>query len=145
MLYQGHLSIINKEPIKVFNEGEMIRDFTYIDDIIESLLRIMKKPASKDELFNTKEPNPATSWAPHRVFNIGNSSPTPLINFIEAIEDELGIKSKRILLPIQPGDVPITSSNSSLLESWINFKPKTPIKDGIKEFIKWYKEFYEIQ
>ena len=104
----------------------------------------MKKPATKDQLFNPKEPNPATSWAPHRVFNIGNSSPTPLINFIEAIEDELGIKSKKLFLPIQPGDVPMTSSNTSLLESWINFKPKTPIKEGIKEFIKWYKEFYEI-
>ena len=137
-------SILNGEPIKVFNEGKMIRDFTYIDDIIESLLRIMKKPATKDQLFNPKEPNPATSWAPHRVFNIGNSSPTPLINFIEAIEDELGIKSKKLFLPIQPGDVPMTSSNTSLLESWINFKPKTPIKEGIKEFIKWYKEFYEI-
>ena len=138
-------AILNNEPIKVFNNGEMTRDFTYIYDIIESLLRIMKKPAEKDILFNNEEPNPASSWAPHRIFNIGNSSPTPLIKFIEAIEDELGIEAKKQLLPIQPGDVPTTSSDSSLLKSWVNFKPSTSIKDGIREFINWYKEFYEIK
>ena len=137
-------SILKGEPIKVFNKGEMIRDFTYIDDIVESLIRIMHKPAVKDDLFNSDSPNPATSWAPHRVFNIGNSTPTPLIYFIEAIEDELGIKSKKLLLPIQPGDVPITSSDTSLLESWIDFKPQTSVREGIRKFISWYKDFYAI-
>ncbi len=138
-------SIIEGKPIKVFNQGEMIRDFTYIDDIIEGLLRIMIKPAKKDELFDSKNPSPASSWAPHRVFNIGNSAPTPLIDFIEALENELGIKSKKILLPIQPGDVPVTSADTSLLKAWTEFKPNTPIKEGIRKFVYWYKDYYGIK
>tara|TARA_Y100001968_G_scaffold311057_1_gene332671 strand:- start:212 stop:1237 length:1026 start_codon:yes stop_codon:yes gene_type:complete len=138
-------SILEGKPIKVFNQGEMIRDFTYIEDIIESLLRIMIKPAKKDELFDSKNPNPASSWAPHRVFNIGNSTPTPLIEFIEALEDELGIKSKKILLPIQPGDVPVTAADTTLLQAWTEFRPNTPIKEGIKKFVYWYKDYYGIK
>ena len=137
-------SIINNEPIKVFNNGHMVRDFTYIDDVIESLIRITDKPATPDKNFNPNNPVPSISWSPYRVFNIGNSSPTPLINYIQAIEDELGIKAKKIYLPMQPGDVAATESDSSQLQQWINYKPNTTIKEGIKKFIKWYKEFYEI-
>jgi len=137
-------SILNKEPIKVFNRGKMTRDFTFIDDIIESLIRIIDKPATPNDKFDTNNPNPSESWAPHRIFNIGNSTPTPLIEYVEAIENELGIKAKKLLLPMQPGDVETTSSDPSLLKDWIKFKPNTPIKEGIKKFINWYKEFYEI-
>jgi len=137
-------SILNNEPIKVFNKGQMTRDFTYIDDIVESLMRILNKPATADKSFNTSNPNPSSSWAPHKIFNIGNSNPTKLMKYIEAIEDELGIKAKKEFLPLQPGDVPATESDCSLLEQWIGFKPNTSIKDGVREFIKWYRDFYEI-
>ena len=137
-------SILNNEPIKVFNKGQMIRDFTFVDDVVESLIRILNKPPTSDDSFNTDAPNPSRSWAPHKVFNIGNSKPTQLIEYIKAIEDELGIKAKKLLLPMQPGDVAATESDSSQLQEWINFKPNTTIREGIKKFIKWYKEFYGI-
>ena len=137
-------SILNNEPIKVFNKGQMVRDFTFIDDIVESLIRVLYKPATPDNNFDSNFPNPSTSWAPHRVFNIGNSNPTTLMEYIEAIENELGIIAKKDFLPMQPGDVPATESDSSILEEWIKFKPNTSIKDGVKKFIEWYKKFYEI-
>ena len=135
-------SILNNEPIKVFNNGKMIRDFTYIDDIVESLKRILNKPATPDYNFNKKNPNPSTSWSPYKIFNIGNSTPTPLIDYINAIEHELGLKANKLLVPMQLGDVPKTESDSTELESWINFKPNTSIKYGVKKFIEWYKDFY---
>ena len=135
-------SILNNEPIKVFNNGKMIRDFTYIDDIVESLKRILNKPATPDYNFNKKNPNPSTSWSPYKIFNIGNSTPTPLIDYINAIEHELGLKANKLLVPMQLGDVPTTESDSTELESWINFKPNTSIKYGVKKFIEWYKDFY---
>ena len=135
-------SILNNEVINVFNNGQMIRDFTYIDDIVESLKRILNKPAMPDRRFNKKLPNPSTSWAPYRIFNIGNSTPTNLMDYIDAIEKELCLDAKKIFLPMQQGDVPATESDSSELEDWINFKPNTSIKSGVKNFIKWYKDFY---
>tara|TARA_B100000886_G_scaffold337424_1_gene298099 strand:- start:3605 stop:4627 length:1023 start_codon:yes stop_codon:yes gene_type:complete len=135
-------SILNNEPINVFNKGNMVRDFTYIDDIVESLKRILEKPAIPDKNFDKNNPNPSTSWAPYKIFNIGNSTPTPVIDYINAIEDELNLKAKKLLVPIQMGDVPATESDSSELEEWINFKPNTSIKSGVRNFIKWYKEFY---
>ena len=136
-------AILNGDPINVFNNGHMIRDFTYVDDIAEALIRILDKPAIPDKEFDPNNPNPSTSWAPHRIFNIGNSNPTPLIKYINAIERELGISAKKKMMPIQPGDVPATSSDSSELEKWINFKPNTTISYGVSEFIKWYRKFYE--
>ena len=135
-------SILNDEPITVFNNGHMIRDFTYIDDIVESLKRILNKTAIPDNCFDQRNPNPSTSWAPYKVFNIGNSTPTPLIDYISAIEHELGLNAKKLLVPMQLGDVPATESDSTELESWINFKPNTSIKYGVKKFVKWYKDFY---
>ena len=135
-------SILNDEPITVFNNGQMIRDFTYIDDIVESLKRILNKTAIPDNSFDQRNPNPSTSWAPYKVFNIGNSTPTPLNDYISAIEHELGRNAKKLLVPMQLGDVPATESDSNELESWINFKPNTSIKYGVKKFIKWYKDFY---
>ena len=135
-------SILEGEPIKVFNQGEMTRDFTYIDDIVESIMRLLKKPPIQDKSFDTSNPKPDTSWAPHRIFNIGNSAPESLIDYIKAIEDNLGIKANKELLPLQPGDVPATFSDCSSLENFINYKPNTSIEDGIRKFISWYRKFY---
>ena len=137
-------AILKGEPIKVFNHGNMIRDFTYIDDIVESIMRIIKKAPQSDQSFDTSKPSPERSWAPHRIFNIGNSTPKSLTEYINAIEDSLEIKAKKILLPMQPGDVASTSSDCELLESLIDYKPNTSIKEGISNFINWYKEFYGI-
>ena len=137
-------SILNDEPIKVFNNGKMIRDFTFIDDISESLFRIIKKPATPDKYFDTNNPNPSKSWAPHRIFNIGNSKPISLMSYINAIEECLGKKAKKEFLPLQLGDVPSTSSDCSELDSWIGFKPKTTVLEGVEQFVTWYRNFYKI-
>ena len=132
------------EPIQVFNNGQMVRDFTYVDDIIESLVRLLDKPAAPDPAFNSAKPDPATSWAPHRVFNIGNSNPTPLMDYIEAVESALGITATKTFLPMQPGDGPATAADTSALEAWTGFKPNTPVKDGVARFVTWYREFYGV-
>jgi len=137
-------SILEKKPIHVFNNGQMIRDFTYIDDIVRSLYLLLFKPALPDKLFSKKDPNTSSSWASHRIFNIGNSKPTPLMEYIEAIEEELGIKAIKEFLPMQPGDVKVTSSNNDLLEKWIDFKPNTSIKDGVSQFVKWFRNYYKV-
>ncbi len=137
-------AILRDQKIKVFNNGKMIRDFTYIDDVAESLLRIIFKPSTPDDSFDTNNPNPNTSWAPHRIYNIGNSNPSSLMDYIRAIENCLGIEAKKEFLPLQMGDVPSTSSNCSELESWIGFRPKTSISDGVRKFVEWYRKFYEI-
>ena len=135
-------AMLEGRPIQVFNRGQMTRDFTYIDDIIESLVRLLDKPASANRRFDTANPDPGTSWAPHRVFNIGNSSPTPLMDYIEALENALGIKAEIEFLPLQPGDVPSTAADTSALEAWIGFKPNTSVQDGVDRFVNWYREFY---
>jgi len=137
-------SILDKKPIKIFNNGKMKRDFTYIDDIVESLYRLIFKPAKSDERFDKNIPSPPTSWAPHRIFNIGNSKPTELMDYISAIENELGIEAIKEFYPMQAGDVKVTASNNDSLREWINFKPNTSIKKGISEFIAWYKDYYKI-
>jgi len=137
-------AIINNKPLKVFNNGNMIRDFTFIDDIIESLIRVLNKEALPNEFFDTNNPDPKSSWAPYKIFNIGNSSPIKLMDYIEAIENELGKKAKKIMMPLQPGDVPVTVADTLELEKWIDFKPNTSIQKGIRSFIKWYREFYNI-
>ena len=135
-------AILNGETIDVFNNGNMMRDFTYIDDIVESIYRLLKKPPKCSKQFDSDNPDPSFSWAPFRIFNIGNSSPTPLLEYIEAIENALGIKSKRNYMPIQPGDVPDTYADTSSLEKYINFKPATSVENGVNNFISWYLEFY---
>tara|TARA_B100000214_G_C23933270_1_gene611868 strand:+ start:382 stop:1401 length:1020 start_codon:yes stop_codon:yes gene_type:complete len=141
-LFKFTKSIIAGEPIEVYNYGEMKRDFTYIDDTIECIYRLLNKPACLDKSFDSKHPNPSRSWSPHMVFNIGNSQPTKLISFIEAIESELNIKAIKKLIKIQPGDVNTTYADTSLLESWINYKPSTHIEEGIEKFTKWYLSYY---
>ncbi len=135
-------AILAQKTIKIFNQGKMIRDFTYIDDIIESLLRLVDKPPSRNNNFNTLAPVPDSSWAPYKIFNIGNSKPTPLMDYITALEKSLGQISKKEFLPMQPGDVQATSSDTSELENWINFKPNTSIDVGVQKFVEWYKKFY---
>ena len=135
-------AILKGEAINIFNHGKMIRDFTYIDDIVESLVRVMDKVATPDASFDAKHPDPATSHAPYRIFNIGNNQPTPLMDYIEAIESALDKKAIKNLMDMQPGDVPLTSADTSELNQWVNFKPNTSIKEGVKQFVDWYKNYY---
>ncbi len=135
-------AIIQGESIKVFNNGNMIRDFTYIDDLIESLLRIIEKIPESNLDLNYEDLNPSESWAPFKILNIGNSKPTNLMDYITCIENALGIKAKKEFLPMQPGDVQRTESDTSALYKWIGFKPNTSVKDGVNNFVKWYLEFY---
>ncbi len=137
-------AIIEDKPIEVFNNGNMLRDFTYIDDIVNSLSLLLDKPATIDQDFDSNKPKSSSSWNPHRIFNIGNSNPTPLMKFIEEIETCLGKSAKKIYLPMQKGDVPATYSDSSKLYDWIKFKPNTTVKDGVAKFIEWYKNFYNV-
>jgi UDP-glucuronate 4-epimerase len=130
------------DPIQVFINGQMVRDFTYVDDIIESLIRVLDKPAAADPAFDPVLHDPAISWAPHRVFNIGNSNPTPLMVYIEAVENALGITATKVFLPMQLGDVPATPANTSAMEAWTGFKPNTPIKEGVCRFVGWYHKLY---
>ncbi len=137
-------AMLTGQPIQVFNNGQMMRDFTYIDDIVESLIRLLDKPATPDPSFDPDNPDPATSWAPHRVFNIGNSNPTQLMKYIEAIEQTLGVTAEKKLLPMQPGDVPATAADTMALEAWIDFKPNTPVEEGVARFVTWYRQFYGV-
>ncbi len=134
-------SIFEKKPIKVFNNGNMDRDFTYIDDVTEIIFRLIDKSASPDINFK-KDPNPSISWAPHRIFNIGSSKKIALMKFIEILEEEIGIKAIKKFEPMQMGDVKSTYADTSNIEKWIDFKPKTELKYGINKFISWYKEYY---
>ena len=138
-------SILKGEPIQIFNKGEMIRDFTFIDDITESLFRVINKEASSDSNFDYLQPSPSSSWAPYKIFNIGNSNPINLMDFISTIEEIIGRKAKKEFLDMQPGDVASTSADTELLENWVGFKPRTSVKEGIKKFIDWYTDFYDIK
>ena len=136
-------AILSGEPINIFNNGNMARDFTYIDDICDSLVKIMAKPPSANKYFEKKNPLPSSSWAPHKIFNIGNSTSINLMEFIETIENELGQKAKKNFLPMQQGDVQSTLADTTLLEDWIGYKPSTNLKEGVSKFVDWYKSFYK--
>ena len=135
-------SIIEGKPIKIFNMGKMIRDFTYVEDITKSLILILNKPATKDSSFDPMNPNPSTSWAPHRIFNIGNSKPIKLEEYINAIEIKLGKKAIKEYVEMQPGDVSATEADTNALKEWINFKPNTNVQEGVSEFVNWYINYY---
>ena len=137
-------AILAGEPIKVFNHGRMQRDFTYIDDIVEGVLRCCDKPATADPLFDPLQPDPATAAAPHRVFNIGNSQPTPLLRFIEVMEQALGREAIKNFQPMQPGDVVATAADTQALENWVGFRPSTSIELGVERFAQWYRSFYAV-
>ncbi|NBR45028.1 MAG: NAD-dependent epimerase [Synechococcaceae bacterium WB5_2B_268] len=137
-------AILAAEPIRVFNHGKMFRDFTYISDIVEGVVRVLRKPAMAHTNFDRSKPNPSISWAPHRIFNIGNSNPLPLLAFIAALEQALGIEAIKQFEPMQPGDVEATAADTTSLEEWVGFKPATPIAVGIGNFVSWYRQFYTI-
>lgn len=137
-------AILAGEPIQLFNNGDMVRDFTYVDDIVESLVLLLDRPAVADPNFNPASSDPATSWAPHRIFNIGNSNPTPLISYVEAIESALGLFADKTYLPMQPGDVQATAADTSALEAWTGFRPNTPVREGVSRFVAWYRNYYGV-
>ncbi|MCR2045374.1 NAD-dependent epimerase [Anaerosalibacter massiliensis] len=137
-------AILNDEPIKVFNHGKMERDFTYIDDIIEGVVRVMDNPPKANEDWDRLNPDPGTSYAPFKVYNIGNNKPVQLMEFIETIEKKLGKEAKKEFLPLQAGDVPKTYADVDDLINDVGFKPDTSIDKGIGKFVEWYKKYYNI-
>jgi len=141
-LFQFTRKILAGEPIDVFNEGHHARDFTYIDDIVEGVVRVADQIATPDLNWSGNKPDPATSNAPYRLYNIGNNNPVDLMHFIGCIEAALGRKAKMNFLPLQPGDVPKTYANVDALVAAVDFKPATPIEVGIERFVAWYRSFY---
>ena len=137
-------NILEGKPIQLFNYGNHSRDFTYVEDIVEGVVRIMERPAEANEDWDANRPDPASSSAPWRVLNIGNGAPEPLIGFVEAIEDELGMKAKRELLPMQLGDVPDTFADASDLERITGYRPDTPVREGVGRFVRWYRDYYGV-
>ena len=135
-------AMIAGEPIDVFNEGRMARDFTYIDDIVEGVIRVLDRTAVPSVEYDTDRPDPATSSAPYRVFNIGNNRSVALGEYIEALEGALGVKAKRNLLPMQPGDVSASHADTHELDAWVGFKPATPVREGVRRFVEWYQAFH---
>jgi UDP-glucuronate 4-epimerase len=135
-------AILANKPIQVFNEGRMIRDFTYIDDIVEGIVRVIDNPPAGNPDWSGMHPDPATSRAPYKLYNIGNQNPVNLLDFIRAIEDKLGRRAVMELLPMQPGDVAATSADVSDLANDLGYHPATPVKTGIDRFLEWYLEYY---
>ena len=143
-LFSFTKAILAGEKIQVFNYGKHLRDFTYIDDIVEGVIRVLDNPPSGNEEWNSDFPDPSSSNAPWKLYNIGNNEPVELMDYIEAIEDSLNLKAEKELLPLQPGDVPNTFADVSELERDFDFKPKTPVKEGVKNFIKWYRGYHQL-
>ena len=136
-------AILANEPIKVFNHGKMIRDFTYIDDIAEGVVRVLDRTAAPDPAYDPITADPARSNAPYRVFNIGNHDPIPLMDFIGAIEQAVGREAIKDFLPLQDGDVPATHADVEELAAWTGFRPAMPVPEGIRRFVAWYREYYQ--
>ncbi len=135
-------AILAGKPIQVFNEGQMMRDFTYVDDIVEGIKRVMLKPAVPNALWTGKDPDPATSDVPHRTYNIGRGQPVRLLDFIAALEKTLGMTAEKQMFPMQPGDVPATWADTEALEQDTGYKPGTSVEEGIKRFVEWYRGYY---
>ncbi|MFH0940195.1 MAG: NAD-dependent epimerase [Planctomycetota bacterium] len=138
-------AILEGRPIKLFNEGRMIRDFTYIDDIAEGVARTLEKIPQPNPQWQSDAPDPATSLAPYKVYNIGNHQPVELLRFVEILETEWGRKAEKHLLPMEPGDVPMSFADTDDLARDVGFSPHTPIETGLKNFVRWYREFYKLQ
>lgn len=136
-------AILNGRSIKVFNNGDMLRDFTYIDDIVEGVIRVLDHTATSNPVWEAQKTDPATSSAPYRVYNIGNSHPVRLMDFIAAIETACGHEAKKEFLPMQPGDVYQTNADTTLLQMEMGYKPRTPIEEGVRKTVEWYKGFYK--
>ena len=142
-LFKFTKAMLEGKSIDVYNYGKMKRDFTYIDDIVEAIVRIQDVIPQPDPEWTVEEGSPATSSAPYRVYNIGNSSPVELMDYINALEQALGLEAKKNMMPIQPGDVLNTSAETQALYETIGFKPETPVQQGVKNFVDWYKEYYQ--
>lgn len=142
-LFKFTKAILEGKSIDVYNYGKMKRDFTYIDDIVEAIVRIQDLIPKRDPEWTVEEGSPATSSAPYQVYNIGNSSPVELMDYITALEDALGMVAEKNMMPIQPGDVLETSADTKPLYDLVGFKPQTSVKDGVKNFVDWYKAYYQ--
>ncbi|EPC04092.1 NAD dependent epimerase/dehydratase [Litchfieldella anticariensis FP35 = DSM 16096] len=143
-LFRFTQNILEGKPIPVFNEGNHTRDFTYIDDIVEGVIRASDDIVRPNPEWNSDQPDPASSNAPFRIFNIGNNNPVQLNAYIEAIEEAVGKKAQKELLPLQPGDVPDTYADSTALEQAVGYKPNTPVTEGVAKFVEWYRGFYDV-
>ena len=137
-------AILEDRPIDIFNNGNMKRDFTYIDDIVEGVTRVIHKLPKADSGWSGDEPDSATSYCPYRLYNIGNNTPVELMYYIETLEECIGKKAKKNFLPMQKGDVPATCANVEDLENDVGFRPNTPIETGIRNFVEWYRQFYNV-
>jgi UDP-glucuronate 4-epimerase len=137
-------AILEGQPIDVFNEGRMERDFTYVDDVVESVVRVLAKPPVGDPSWSGDRPEPASSRAPYRIYNIGNDRPVALLRYIEVLEKCLGRTAKKNFLPLQPGDVPVTRANIDDLARDFDYRPHTAIEDGVARFVEWYRSYYRL-
>jgi len=136
-------AILNDRAIKVFNHGKMSRDFTYVEDIVDGIIKVIDNPAQADKEFDANNPDPSVSSAPYKLYNIGNNAPVSLMGFIETLEDKLGIEAKKNFMDMQDGDVVSTYADTNDLIKNFNYKPDTNLSDGIGEFVEWYREFYK--
>ncbi|BDB67694.1 NAD-dependent epimerase [Comamonas thiooxydans] len=143
-LFKFTKAMLAGESIDVYGEGKLVRDFTYIDDIVEGIMRVLDKPATPDAGYDSRNPNPGTSTAPYRIFNIGNNSPTVLMDYIAALEGALKITARKQMLPIQPGDMHSTSADTRALQAWVGFSPAMPVATGVQHFVDWYRSFYRV-
>ena len=135
-------AILENKPIDIYNHGKMIRDFTYIDDVVQAINRLVDTPATSNADYNTYKPDASMSNSPWRIFNIGNGSPTPLMDYISALEKALGRTAEKNFIPVQPGDVLATAADTTKLENWTGFKPSTSVEQGVENFVKWYVSYY---
>ena len=143
-LFKFAKAILAGETIYVYGDGKLVRDFTYIDDIVEGIMRVLDKPAAADASYDSQRPNPGTSTAPYRIFNIGNNSPTVLMDYIAALEGALQTTAHKQMLPIQPGDMHSTSADTRALQAWVGFSPAMPVTTGVQRFVDWYRSFYRV-
>lgn len=141
-LFKFTRAMLAGETIDVYGHGQMVRDFTYVDDIVEGVLRVLDRPATPDAAYNPLLPDPATGSAPYRVFNIGNHAPTVLMDYIAAIEAALGITAQKRYLPVQPGDMQATFADAQRLADWVDFVPATPVAEGVARFVRWFRDYY---
>ena len=136
-------AILKGQPIEIYNHGQQMRDFTYVDDIVESTLRVLDRPPVAQTFAQGQEPSGSESWGPYRVFNIGNSDPVPLMDFVQTLEAAVGVEAHKIMKPAQPGDVTATFADTTELQAWIGFSPSTPLSTGAVKFVDWYKNYYQ--
>lgn len=144
-LFKFTKNILDGQPIDVYNNGEMMRDFTYVEDIVESIKRLIEKPAKPDSSWSGEKPDPGTSYAPYKIYNIGNNNPVLLKDFIKAIEQKTGKKAIMNFMPLQDGDVPATYADVADLYNEIDFQPETDIKEGVGKFVDWYVDYYGVK